>query len=95
VARLGGDEFVVVCEDLPAASSADAAARRIAAALADPFPVADRSLTVAASIGVALSGVPPTTAEVLLGRADVAMYRVKRARRTPAAAPAATPRMAR
>jgi diguanylate cyclase (GGDEF)-like protein len=59
-----------------------ALADRIHDALAAPLTVDDTELAVTASIGVAVA--PPGTdsrAEDLLHRADVAMYRAKRAGR--------------
>ncbi len=77
VARIGGDEFVVLC---PGTATEDAAARlaaRIEQALAAP---ADGGLPLRPSTGVALSR-RGDTPDALLGRADAAMYEVKRSRR--------------
>ena len=74
VARLGGDEFAVLLEPVGAAGDALAAAERIMAALAEPFQLGSRQVTVRASIGVAIDD---TTAGELLRDADVAMYRAK------------------
>ena len=55
VARLGGDEFAIITlgsdEDVTAA---DAVARRVLAAFAEPFPLGDELLSVAVSIGVSV-----------------------------------------
>jgi diguanylate cyclase (GGDEF)-like protein len=76
-ARLGGDEFVVLLHDF--ADPHDA--HRRAAALLDqvrlPIPFGDRTIWLTASIGVSFYPQAGTTAEMLLGSADMAMYRVK------------------
>src|ERR1017187_4592286 len=78
LARLGGDEFVVIVA--PRASVADATglADRIGEALGGPLPIAGMSLQIDASIGIAVCPKHGTTAEVLLQKADVAMYEAKR-----------------
>jgi diguanylate cyclase (GGDEF)-like protein/PAS domain S-box-containing protein len=78
LARLGGDEFVAVCESLDDAE-ADAVARRIMDAVAQPLMVDGVELRIGASVGVARSDAPGITAEELMGHADRDMYRVKRA----------------
>ena len=77
IARLGGDEFVVVCEDLSdPVQEGTAVAKRIAAALEQPFRVSGREVFVAASIGVAPAQTGDS-ADALLARADQTMYRAK------------------
>lgn len=78
IARVGGDEFVLVLEDVAGLEEATAVARRILAALDRPVEVSNRSLHVAVSIGVTVSG-GETETEELLKRADLAMYRAKQA----------------
>ncbi len=76
VARLGGDEFAVL---LPNVSHryAGMAARMLLQALRIPFEFAEQRLDVAASIGVALYPEHGVDANVLIQRADVAMYSAK------------------
>ena len=78
VARLGGDEFAVLLEH---GNGAAAVAERLVDCFSQPVDVADLSLTVRASIGLAELG--PTdltpTADELLAHADIAMYAAKRA----------------
>lgn len=78
VARLGGDEFAVVLVDADGAF-AESVARRITAALKEPFVVSGTELHVGASIGIALAPEHATTPAELMRCADVAMYRTKRA----------------
>jgi len=78
VARFGGDEFVVLCEDLDGEGQAVELAERIARALAEPFVLSHAEATVAASVGIAITGDPASRAASLLRDADAAMYRAKR-----------------
>ncbi len=78
VARLGGDEFAIVLVDGIEASGP--AADRILAALRQPFHVAGHTIPLGASVGVVEprldeKGVTP---DVLVNRADRAMYAGKR-----------------
>ena len=74
-ARLGGDEFAVLIESGGPEVSEDVA-RRLVAAVRDPFSIQGRRLSVRLSIGIAAahgaSGV-----EELLANADLAMYAAK------------------
>ncbi|WP_275984200.1 GGDEF domain-containing protein [Paenibacillus hamazuiensis] len=78
-ARMGGDEFTVLLQPL----EDDCAAARFAGQLLDklnePFIYHGASLKVSPSIGVALFPNHGTTLEMLLKRADQAMYAVKQA----------------
>ncbi|HKT03156.1 MAG TPA: EAL domain-containing protein [Rugosimonospora sp.] len=77
-ARLGGDEFAVL---LDGGSPEDACrvAERIAARVAEPFLISDRTVYIGASIGVAPCTASGGNAAELLSNADVAMYRAKKA----------------
>jgi diguanylate cyclase (GGDEF)-like protein len=77
VARLGGDEFVVVCVDVLDESALPAIAARIGGQLATPFRIGAQNAVVSASVGIAATTHSTATAEVLLGRADLAMYEAK------------------
>jgi diguanylate cyclase (GGDEF)-like protein len=77
IARLGGDEFAVLVPDVCAPEAAVGVARGLVAALEQPFSVADVSIEIGASIGVALAPVHGKDAATLLQRADVAMYVAK------------------
>ena len=78
LARLSGDEFVILCEDLDDGSAVEPLASRIEAALALPFVLSESEITVAASVGIAFSGLGGDVPERLLEEADAAMYQVKR-----------------
>jgi diguanylate cyclase len=77
VARLGGDEFAVLVEsDLDPATVAGL----VCAALDRPFPLETQARSVQASVGVVVPDGRDGTvsAELLLRRADAAMYAAKR-----------------
>jgi diguanylate cyclase (GGDEF)-like protein/PAS domain S-box-containing protein len=75
-ARLGGDEFGVLLDDIVEEDAIEVA-YRIGAAFTDPFVVDGRTLHVTASVGVVVRHDEKVSTEVLLRRADVAMYLAK------------------
>ncbi len=77
VARLGGDEFAVLLPGLDTRHAA-MAARLLLQALHDPFTVDEQSLSVGASVGIALYPDHGVDLHMLMQRADVAMYAAKR-----------------
>jgi diguanylate cyclase (GGDEF)-like protein len=79
VARLGGDEFALLLEDLTSADGALLVAERAVKLFATPFDLAGESVTVSASIGVALRADPSAGIDEFIGEADEAMYEAKRA----------------
>lgn len=79
VGRFGGDEFLVIIEDLGRGSDVLPIAERMQAAWSQPVPIAERTLFLSASAGIAIaSGDRAPDAPQLLREADQAMYRVKR-----------------
>jgi diguanylate cyclase (GGDEF)-like protein len=76
LARLGGDEFAVIV-DSEEDHAAEQVAERLHDALVTVFRVDDLTLTVSASIGIAMCS-DGCTAQDLLRHADVAMYSAKR-----------------
>ena len=78
VARMGGDEFAIL---LPAVNEKHAtmAARMLLQALRTPFRIEEQSLDIGASIGIALYPDHGVDANILIQRADVAMYSSKHA----------------
>jgi diguanylate cyclase (GGDEF)-like protein/PAS domain S-box-containing protein len=77
LARLGGDEFAVLLDGISGPAEAQEVAARVGAAIAGPAFLDRRSLSVAASIGIAhnLDGV--VDPEELVRNADIAMYDAK------------------
>jgi diguanylate cyclase (GGDEF)-like protein len=84
VARLSGDEFVIICENLHDRPLADlnnlaAVGQRILDAFREPIEIGGaQPVVVRASVGAVWAGGTDDTAEDVLHRADVAMYRAKR-----------------
>ena len=76
VARFGGDEFAVLIESVVARADAEAVARRIVAAIGEPFAIDGRELHVGASVGIAVAA-DAADMEQLLRNADLAMYEAK------------------
>jgi diguanylate cyclase (GGDEF)-like protein/PAS domain S-box-containing protein len=76
--RLGGDEFLVVCTDACDLAAVVQIATRIADIFAIPVDLADGSVAIRASIGIALAHGSSTTSESLIADADAAMYVAKR-----------------
>ena len=84
VARLGGDEFLVLVADIERTAAADAAERvaeNIHASLRPPVVLERGELYTHASIGAALYPADAASAEELLSKADIAMYRSKESER--------------
>ena len=77
VARLGGDEFAVLLRDGDAAL-AGSVAQRIAAAFDAPLTLEEHTIDMGAGIGMACWPQHATDADMLLSRAEVAMYAAKR-----------------
>ncbi|WP_428488340.1 bifunctional diguanylate cyclase/phosphodiesterase [Rhodopila sp.] len=77
VARLGGDEFAIayVSADLP--NAAEHLAQRIISALSAPYTIVGHTVTVGASVGIALAGTEKVDADTLLKRGDMALYQAK------------------
>jgi diguanylate cyclase (GGDEF)-like protein len=77
IARLGGDEFAVLLPGVNADRAAKVA-HGLLQALEGPFLSEDHALEITASIGIATYPDHGGGAELLLQRADVAMYLAKR-----------------
>src|SRR5271169_106414 len=75
--RLGGDEFAILLDGVSDPSDAMRIARRIQAAVAEPFSLDSREIRAAMSIGIALSTPAHERPEDVLKDADVAMRRAK------------------
>ncbi len=77
-ARLGGDEFAVLLAPPTTAESTAAIAERLVEMLSRPYLIDGGVATVGASVGAALCpGGGEVEAELLLRRADMAMYQAK------------------
>ncbi len=80
VARLGGDEFAVLLPAVRDGAAAREVASRLRAALGETISMDAMSLAIDASIGIALYPDHAPDFELLLQRADVAMYLAKERR---------------
>ncbi|GAB3120675.1 cyclic Di-GMP phosphodiesterase RmdB [Streptomyces calidiresistens] len=80
IARPGGDEFAVLLPRVGSVTAAQRVARRLTTALGEPLNLNGIRLVVEASAGVAVFPDHAGDAEVLLRRADVAMYTAKQDR---------------
>ncbi|MGQ0701850.1 MAG: putative bifunctional diguanylate cyclase/phosphodiesterase [Gemmatimonadales bacterium] len=78
VARLGGDEFALVVPDLADADEAVAVARRVLAALQQPFWLGAQEVFVSTSIGIAVHPEDGSDTETLHQNADAALAHAKR-----------------
>jgi diguanylate cyclase (GGDEF)-like protein len=77
VARLGGDEFVILLVDIRSEQEAAVVAQSILNALKDPFEFENLNLHVSGSIGISGYTDSGDTSDLLLKRADIAMYCAK------------------
>ncbi|MBW8484492.1 bifunctional diguanylate cyclase/phosphodiesterase [Actinomadura sp. PM05-2] len=80
VARLGGDEFAVLLPTVRDEQAAREVARRLRAALSEPVRLDGMSFDLEGSVGIALFPDHAPDFELLLQRADVAMYSAKQTR---------------
>ncbi|MFC0409802.1 putative bifunctional diguanylate cyclase/phosphodiesterase [Roseomonas elaeocarpi] len=82
LARLGGDEFAVIQLRARQPESADALARRLIAALEEPFALAGGQASVGVSVGIAMTA-PGALCDPaqLMRNADLALYQAKEAGR--------------
>jgi diguanylate cyclase (GGDEF)-like protein len=81
LARFGGDEFALLLGQVGDTDEAARVARRLLALFDRPFEVNGTLVTLGASIGITLAPQDGTTAEDLMRRADIALYRAKSAGR--------------
>ena len=80
LARLGGDEFAVLL-DPATENEAEEVARRLNQAAGEPLVLAERELSVGASIGIVAHPGGPADGDDLIRHADIAMYAAKDAGR--------------
>ncbi|MDF5753405.1 EAL domain-containing protein [Spongiactinospora sp. TRM90649] len=80
VARLGGDEFAVLLPSIRDAAAAREVAARLRVALTEPVRLEGMTFDLDASVGIALHPDHAPDFQLLLQRADVAMYLAKEGR---------------
>jgi diguanylate cyclase len=76
-ARLGGDEFVVIAPDLAVPHAIGDFAERVVDGLSAAYLQADQRIVIGSSVGVAVAPGDGDKPELLLARADMALYRAK------------------
>jgi diguanylate cyclase (GGDEF)-like protein/PAS domain S-box-containing protein len=76
-ARVGGDEFVAILPRIQQGGDAVAVAAKVRRALAEPFLIEGLSVKISTSIGIAIYPDDGEHEEILLERADQAMYQAK------------------
>ena len=77
LARFGGDEFALLLPDVRAPQDAALIAEKILGRLDEPFVIAGHRLSVGTSIGIAMYPEAGNLGELLIRKADIAMYHVK------------------
>jgi diguanylate cyclase len=77
VARFGGDEFAIMQTGVSHRREAEALARRILAATAEPFQLAAGSAHIGVSVGIALAPDQARDIDSLMRFADIALYTSK------------------
>jgi diguanylate cyclase (GGDEF)-like protein/PAS domain S-box-containing protein len=77
LARIHGDEFVAILPDMSELQEAGSMAQMLLDVVRDPIDVAGTTVSVQASIGVALYPNDGANPRALLRAADIAMYRAK------------------
>ncbi len=77
VARLGGDEFAVIQRNVSCEADVSPLARRLIATMSQPFDIGDLVVEIGASSGVVIAPTHGRTAEDLIRKADIALYRAK------------------
>jgi len=78
VSRYGGDEFLILLNEVSQPSDAETIAGKLIAAVAEPCRVGGHVLQLSASIGISLYPDDGDDIDLLIRKADNAMYRAKR-----------------
>ena len=81
LARFGGDEFAILQVTLDGPRDVETRGQAIVDAISRPFEIGTHRLSCGVSVGAACFGIDATDVDELLHKADLAMYRSKRAGR--------------
>ena len=79
VARLGGDEFIVALWHVSDGDYAATVALKVIEAVAQPYDIEGKPISITVSAGVAIYPVHGEDAETLMKSADLALYQAKHA----------------
>lgn len=77
ISRIGGDEFIALLPSIETAQDAMLVADKILLAIDQPFELADHSLELSVSIGIAVYPEHGSDTKTLSKNADIAMYHAK------------------
>ena len=77
VARLGGDEFAVIIESLSDSMLPEQVAQKLLESIKMPYEMEGHRTSVDSSIGIANFGFESMEIDLIIRRADTAMYRAK------------------
>ncbi|MCI4625866.1 MAG: EAL domain-containing protein [Candidatus Magnetoovum sp. WYHC-5] len=77
VSRIGGDEFTITLTNVTKDTDGEYIAQRIIKALTAPFHIDSHELFVGASIGISIYPDDGTDIDILIKKADTAMYKAK------------------
>ncbi len=80
ISRQGGDEFVILLKNLPKAEAIEVIAERITEVIGKPIQLLDHEYRLSVSIGTSIFPDHGQEADVLMMRADHAMYLAKETR---------------
>lgn len=80
LARLGGDEFALICPSVQDMSTASVICMRLLDCMRDPIIIKGQAFQIGLSLGIALFPEHASDEELLLRRADMALYRAKQKR---------------
>lgn len=78
VSRQGGDEFIIILRQIRESADPAQIARKMLAAMSEPFFIDNQELRVSGSIGIALYPTDGEEEAVLIKNADAAMYHAKK-----------------
>ncbi len=77
VGRIGGDEFAIVVRDAQSRKRVEELARRIIAAIAEPYFIDKAEIRIGVSIGCAFGPIDGKSVDDLIQKADLALYQAK------------------
>lgn len=77
VARLGGDEFAVISLAPVQPAEAEALSMEIIEHLSEPYSILGHTISISASVGIAVAANTDANADDLLKQADLALYQAK------------------
>jgi diguanylate cyclase (GGDEF)-like protein/PAS domain S-box-containing protein len=77
ISRQGGDEFIILLSDIDSPVAAAAVANKILNSMTPPFDIQGQQINSSVSIGIAMAPIDGGDFDMLLQKADIAMYNAK------------------